>query len=208
MQPSNRALTGSLFSVLVVGLLTATLAPAHATTAAQYLALPRAGGLTTPKGAVGGANASYAMYRCKDGRVAVASLEPHFERRLTEIAQRAVPSKRVLTQAESDPQRSDSQTHGRLLEQQTGRLRIILAVAVACLRLDDPIVIRTRGIPDIALHVWATPLWTVVRYGAAFGSGIIFGPPWALTNQVSPVAWLIRKAVTWPLSPTRVSTKS
>lgn len=55
--------------------------------AAGYLALPRTWGLTRPPGAlghndiggaVGGAHAGYKVYACKDGRVAVAALEPHF----------------------------------------------------------------------------------------------------------------------------------
>jgi alpha-methylacyl-CoA racemase len=46
--------------------------------AAGYLALPRHWGLTQPNGAVGGAHAGYRVYPCKDGRVAVAALEPHF----------------------------------------------------------------------------------------------------------------------------------
>jgi len=46
--------------------------------AAAYLALPRSWGLTLPTGAVGGAHAGYRVYPCKDGRVAVAALEPHF----------------------------------------------------------------------------------------------------------------------------------
>jgi crotonobetainyl-CoA:carnitine CoA-transferase CaiB-like acyl-CoA transferase len=46
--------------------------------AAAWLALPRQWGLTTPTGAVGGAHAGYRVYACKDGRVAVAALEPHF----------------------------------------------------------------------------------------------------------------------------------
>jgi crotonobetainyl-CoA:carnitine CoA-transferase CaiB-like acyl-CoA transferase len=46
--------------------------------AAAYLALPRSWGLTLPAGAVGGAHAGYRVYACKDGRVAVAALEPHF----------------------------------------------------------------------------------------------------------------------------------
>lgn len=46
--------------------------------AAGYLALPRAWGLTQPSGTVGGAHAGYRLYPCKDGRVAVAALEPHF----------------------------------------------------------------------------------------------------------------------------------
>lgn len=46
--------------------------------AAAYLALPREWGLTQPSGSVGGAHAGYRIYPCKDGRVAVAALEPHF----------------------------------------------------------------------------------------------------------------------------------
>ena len=46
--------------------------------AAGYLALPRNWGLTQPTGSVGGAHAGYRVYPCKDGRVAVAALEPHF----------------------------------------------------------------------------------------------------------------------------------
>jgi alpha-methylacyl-CoA racemase len=46
--------------------------------AADYLALPRRWGLTEPDGALGGAHAGYRIYPCKDGRVAVAALEPRF----------------------------------------------------------------------------------------------------------------------------------
>lgn len=47
-------------------------------TAAHYLGLPRAWGLTAPGAAIGGGHAGYRVYPCKDGRVAVAALEPHF----------------------------------------------------------------------------------------------------------------------------------
>ncbi|MGJ7520724.1 CoA transferase [Variovorax sp. LT1P1] len=50
--------------------------------AAHYLALPRHWGLTRPGGSVGGAHAGYRVYPCRDGRVALAALEPHFARRL------------------------------------------------------------------------------------------------------------------------------
>jgi alpha-methylacyl-CoA racemase len=59
--------------------------------AAAYLALPRTWGLTRPPGAygandiggsVGGGHAGYRIYPCKDGRVAVAALEPHFAKAL------------------------------------------------------------------------------------------------------------------------------
>ncbi len=54
--------------------------------AAGYLALPRQWGLTTADGAVGGAHAGYRVYACKDGRVAVAALEPHFAAALCQAA--------------------------------------------------------------------------------------------------------------------------
>ena len=54
--------------------------------AARYLALPRTWGLTQPDGPVGGAHAGYRMYLCKDGRVALAALEPHFARRIANSA--------------------------------------------------------------------------------------------------------------------------
>jgi alpha-methylacyl-CoA racemase len=46
--------------------------------AAQYLGLPRHWGLTRSGAAVGGGHAGYRIYPCKDGRVAMAALEPHF----------------------------------------------------------------------------------------------------------------------------------
>jgi alpha-methylacyl-CoA racemase len=52
--------------------------------ATQYLALPRQWGLTTPEGLIGGAHAFYQVMPCKDGRVAIAALEPHFASRLAE----------------------------------------------------------------------------------------------------------------------------
>ncbi|HQS33659.1 MAG: CoA transferase [Polaromonas sp. 39-63-203] len=54
--------------------------------AATWLALPRAWGLTKPGAAVGGGHAGYRVYPCKDGRVAVAALEPHFAARLCTAA--------------------------------------------------------------------------------------------------------------------------
>jgi len=54
--------------------------------AAAYLGLPRSWGMTLPSGAVGGAHAGYRLYPCKDGRVAVAALEPHFAAALCELA--------------------------------------------------------------------------------------------------------------------------
>ena len=54
--------------------------------AAAWLALPRQWGMTLPKGAVGGAHAGYKVYACKNGRVAVAALEPHFAKSLCDAA--------------------------------------------------------------------------------------------------------------------------
>ena len=54
--------------------------------AAAYLALPRTWGLTKPGATVGGGHAGYRVYACKDGRVAVAALEPHFAARLCAAA--------------------------------------------------------------------------------------------------------------------------
>ena len=54
--------------------------------AASYLALPRAWGLTTPGADIGGGHAGYQIYPCKNGRVAVAALEPHFAARLCAAA--------------------------------------------------------------------------------------------------------------------------
>ena len=50
--------------------------------AAGYLALPRSWGLTQSGSAVGGGHAGYRVYPCRDGRVAVAALEPHFAKAL------------------------------------------------------------------------------------------------------------------------------
>ena len=54
--------------------------------AAAYLALPRRWGLTSATGMVGGAHAGYRVYGCRNGRVAVAALEPHFAARLCQAA--------------------------------------------------------------------------------------------------------------------------
>ena len=69
--------------------------------AAAYLALPRAWGLTTPKGDVGGAHAGYRVYPCKNGRVAVAALEPHFAARLCEAAGLAASAAHDMRQAKT-----------------------------------------------------------------------------------------------------------
>lgn len=54
---------------------------------AAYLALPRSWGLTQAGAAVGGGHAGYRVYACRDGRVAVAALEPHFAKALCAAAQ-------------------------------------------------------------------------------------------------------------------------
>ncbi|MEI8171506.1 MAG: CoA transferase [Rhodoferax sp.] len=54
--------------------------------AAAYLALPRAWGVTQDGEAVGGGHAGYRVYPCKDGRVAMAALEPHFAKALCAVA--------------------------------------------------------------------------------------------------------------------------
>ena len=68
--------------------------------AAHWLGLPRAWGLTRPGAAVGGGHAGYRVYACRDGRVAVAALEPHFAARLCEAAGVAA----VTPQGMFDPQ--------------------------------------------------------------------------------------------------------
>ena len=69
--------------------------------AANWLALPRNWGLTQPTGAVGGAHAGYRVYPCKDGRVAVAALEPHFAAALCTAAGLAVSDMRTLFKSET-----------------------------------------------------------------------------------------------------------
>jgi crotonobetainyl-CoA:carnitine CoA-transferase CaiB-like acyl-CoA transferase len=64
--------------------------------AAAYLGLPRQWGLTRPEGAVGGAHAGYGVYPCRDGRVAVAALEPHFAAALCAAAGVAMTDGRTL----------------------------------------------------------------------------------------------------------------
>ena len=69
--------------------------------AASYLALPRRWGLTQGSGSVGGAHAGYRVYPCKDGRAAVAALEPHFAARLCEAAGVAGGDARVMFRPET-----------------------------------------------------------------------------------------------------------
>jgi crotonobetainyl-CoA:carnitine CoA-transferase CaiB-like acyl-CoA transferase len=52
--------------------------------AAAFLAQPRAEGLTRPGALLGGGRAAYNVYAARTGWIAVAALEPHFEKRLAE----------------------------------------------------------------------------------------------------------------------------
>jgi crotonobetainyl-CoA:carnitine CoA-transferase CaiB-like acyl-CoA transferase len=61
--------------------------------AARYLALPRAWGLTQAGADVGGGHAGYRVYPCKNGRVAVAALEPHFAVALCTAAGLKLPAR-------------------------------------------------------------------------------------------------------------------
>ncbi len=72
--------------------------------AAGYLAMPRRWGLTQAGAAVGGGHAGYRVYACKDGRVAVAALEPHFAKSLCALAR--VEYTNILTML--SPQTHDS----------------------------------------------------------------------------------------------------
>lgn len=54
--------------------------------ASAYLGLPHNWGISKPGGAVGGGHAGYRIYPCRDGRVAVAALEPHFAAALCKAA--------------------------------------------------------------------------------------------------------------------------
>ena len=67
--------------------------------AAGFLALPRAWGVTQAGAAVGGGHAGYRVYRCQDGRVAMAALEPHFALRLCAAAGIAMPSIQTMFEA-------------------------------------------------------------------------------------------------------------
>ena len=69
--------------------------------AAGWLALPRSWGLSQPTGAVGGAHAGYRVYPCKDGRVAVAALEPHFAAALCAAAGMPASDMRTLFKPET-----------------------------------------------------------------------------------------------------------
>mgnify|MGYP000413156482 CR=1 FL=1 len=82
--------------------------------AAGYLGLPRQWGLTQPSGAVGGAHAGYQIYPCRDGRVAVAALEPHFAAALCAAAGATMGDPRAMF---------DPATHGTIAAFLLGRTR-------------------------------------------------------------------------------------
>lgn len=65
-------------ALLVVEAALAALLQVALTDAAAFAALPRAAGLTAPGALLGGELPGYAVYRCRDGLVALAALEPHF----------------------------------------------------------------------------------------------------------------------------------
>jgi alpha-methylacyl-CoA racemase len=64
--------------------------------AAAYIGLPRSWGLTKSGSAVGGGHAGYKVYACKDGRVAVAALEPHFAASLCALAGVNMESMKIM----------------------------------------------------------------------------------------------------------------
>lgn len=66
--------------------------------AAQYLGLPHSWDLTKPGKSLGGAHAGYRVYPCKDGRVTLAALEPHFAAALCKAAG-VVPADRQVMMA-------------------------------------------------------------------------------------------------------------
>ncbi|CUA99005.1 CoA transferase [Thiomonas bhubaneswarensis] len=55
--------------------------------AAGFAAVPRALGMTVAGELLGGALPEYGVYVCADGLVAIAALEPHFQRALAQVAQ-------------------------------------------------------------------------------------------------------------------------
>lgn len=56
----------------------------------EPLLAPLRHGLTAPPGVLGGAAPRYRLYATKRGRIAVAALEPHFERRMYEALERGM----------------------------------------------------------------------------------------------------------------------
>ena len=70
-------------------------------TAAEWLALPRHWGLTTPNAVLGGTHAGYRIYPCKNGRVALAALEPHFAAALCKVMGLAMTNMDTMFKAET-----------------------------------------------------------------------------------------------------------
>jgi crotonobetainyl-CoA:carnitine CoA-transferase CaiB-like acyl-CoA transferase len=64
--------------------------------AAAEFASPLVHGLTAPGGLLSGAAAGYNLYRARDGWVAVAALEAHFQRRLSEAVGLESPGREAL----------------------------------------------------------------------------------------------------------------
>lgn len=91
--------------------------------AASHLALPRQWGLTTAGAAVGGGHAGYRIYSCKNGRVVLAALEPHFTASLCRAAGVADASMKSMY----DP--GTHQAIARWLASQTRRQLDALALA-------------------------------------------------------------------------------
>jgi crotonobetainyl-CoA:carnitine CoA-transferase CaiB-like acyl-CoA transferase len=54
--------------------------------AARWFARPIGWRMTGPGDILGGGHAGYRVYRCRDGQVAAAALEPHFARCLFQLA--------------------------------------------------------------------------------------------------------------------------
>jgi len=102
--------------------------------AAAYLGLPHLWGMTIPGGPIGGAHAGYRVYACKDGRVAVAALEPHFALALCQAAGIETVDRHTMMAA---------QTHesiARFLAGQTRRKLEVLA-----LKRDIPMFTMANG---------------------------------------------------------------
>jgi len=98
-------------------------------TAAAWLALPRHWGLTHPgdrngrgAGVVGGAHAGYRIYPCRDGRVAVAALEPHFAMALAKVAGLTIRDMQDMLTAD---------THRHLSDWFAGQMRAALDALAA-----------------------------------------------------------------------------
>lgn len=88
--------------------------------AAQYLGLPRSWQLTTPGQAVGGGHAGYRVYACKDGRVALAALEPHFALRLAQAV--GLPDASAAAMMSTDTQQAIARWCAELTRKQLNAL--------------------------------------------------------------------------------------